>query len=202
ATAYIAWRTLDEIREPQAGPAPDGVGAVELTLGIGLLTAGIVKGPDWGWGDGRTVGALIAAVVLVAAFLLRSARHPAPVLELPMLRVRSFSLANSSALIFFAGFGTMLLSSVLLLTEVWHFSVLHTGLALMPGPTMAAIFAAPAGRLGAKIGQPPVIAAGGLIFAAGFALNLALVGPTPDYAGSFLPGYLLGGVGGGLALGP
>jgi EmrB/QacA subfamily drug resistance transporter len=201
-TAVLAWRTLDEIREPHVGPRPDGIGAVELALGIGLLTAGIVKGPDWGWGDPRILAAFVGAVVLVAAFVLRSARHPAPVLELPMFRVRSFSVANTAALVFFAGFGAMLLSSVLLLTEVWHFSVLHAGLALMPGPLMAAIFAAPAGRLGAKIGQGPVIAAGGLVFASGFAVNLSLLSSTSDYAGSFLPGFLLGGIGVGLVLGP
>jgi EmrB/QacA subfamily drug resistance transporter len=200
-TAFVAWRTLDEIREPHVGPRPDVIGAVELALGIGLLTAGIVKGPDWGWADPRTLASFVGALLLIAGFVLRSARHPAPVLELPMLRVRSFSVANTAALVFFAGFGAMLLSSVLLLTEVWHYSVLHAGLGLMPGPLMAAIFAAPAGRLGAKIGQPPVIAAGGLIFAAGFAINLAAVGSTPDY-GSFLPGFLLGGVGVGLVLGP
>jgi MFS family permease len=138
----------------------------------------------------------------VVAFILRSERHPAPVLELPMFRIRSFSMANTAALVFFAGFGAMLLSSVLLLTEVWRFSVLHAGLALMPGPLMAAIFAAPAGRLGAKIGQAPVIAAGGLIFASGFAVNLSLLTATPDYAGTFLPGFLLGGIGVGLVLGP
>ena len=119
-----------------------------------------------------------------------------------MLRIRSFSVANTAALVFFAGFGAMLLSSVLLLTEVWRFSVLHAGLALMPGPLMAAIFAAPAGRLGAKVGQAPVIAAGGLVFASGFAVNLSLLSATPDYAGSFLPGFLLGGIGVGLVLGP
>ncbi len=202
ATALLAWRTLDEIREPQASPRPDVLGAVELALGIGVLTAGIVKGPDWGWGDARTLGSFAAAIVLAAAFMLRSSRHPAPVLELPMLRVRSFSLANAAALVFFAGFGAMLLSSVLLLTEVWHYSVLHAGLGLMPGPLVAALFAAPAGRLGARVGQPPVIAAGGLVFAAGFAINLALLDSTADYAGSFLPGFLLGGVGVGLVLGP
>jgi len=119
-----------------------------------------------------------------------------------MLRVRSFSVANTAALVFFAGFGAMLLSSVLLLTEVWRYSVLTAGFALMPGPLMAAMFAAPAGRLGARIGQAPVIAAGGLVFASGFALNLDLLTTTPDYTGSFLPGFLLGGVGVGLVLGP
>ncbi len=119
-----------------------------------------------------------------------------------MFRIRSFSAANTAALVFFAGFGAMLLSSVLLLTEVWRYSVLHAGLALMPGPLMAATFAAPAGRLGARIGQAPVIAGGGLVFASGFAVNLSLLSSTPDYAGSFLPGFMLGGIGVGLVLGP
>ncbi len=201
-TAAVAWRTLDEIREPDVGTRPDGVGAVELALGIGLLTAGIVKGPDWGWADLRILAAFAGSLGLISAFLLRSSRHPAPVLELPMFRIRSFSVANAAALVFFAGFGAMLLSSVLMLTEVWRLSVLHAGLALMPGPLMAAIFAAPAGRLGARIGQAPVIAAGGLVFASGFAVNLSLLDSTPDYAGTFLPGFLLGGIGVGLVLGP
>jgi EmrB/QacA subfamily drug resistance transporter len=201
-TVVLAWRTLDEIREPRAGARPDGVGAVELALGIGLLTAGIVKGPDWGWDDPRILSAFVGAIVLVVAFVRRSAHHPAPVLELPMLRIRSFSVANAAALVFFAGFGAMLLSSVLLMTEVWHYSTLRAGFALMPGPMMAAIFAAPAGRLGARIGQAPVIAAGGLVFASGFAVNLSLLSSTPDYAGAFLPGFLLGGIGVGLVLGP
>jgi EmrB/QacA subfamily drug resistance transporter len=202
ATALVAWRVLDEVREPHVSARPDVVGAVELAVGIGLLTAGIVKGPDWGWGDARIVAALTGAALTIAAFVLRSARHPSPVIELPLLRVRSFSIANSAALVFFAGFGAMLLSSVLLLTEVWHYSVLHAGVALMPGPLMAAIFAAPAGRLGGRIGQRPVIVAGGLVFAAGFAINLTLISESPNYAGSFLPGFMIGGVGVGLVLGP
>ena len=97
ATALVAWRVLDEVREPHVGARPDVVGAVELAVGIGLLTAGIVKGPDWGWGDARIVAALAGAALTIAAFVLRSARHPSPVIELPLLRVPSFSLANSAA---------------------------------------------------------------------------------------------------------
>ncbi len=199
-TAIVAARALTEVREPEDG-RPDLIGAAELALGIGLLTLGIVKGPDWGWADPRVLGSFLAAAGLVVAFIHRSARHHSPVIELPLLRVRSFALANLAAAVFFAGFGTMLLSGVLLLTEVWGFSPLKAGLALSPGPLMAATFAIPSGRLGARIGQRPVAAMGGLTFAASFAWILATVGPEPAYASTFLPGFMVGGAGVGMVLG-
>ena len=199
-TAVLAVRVLDEVREPEDG-RPDLLGAAMLALGIGLLTLGIVKGPDWGWGDPRDLAAFAAAIALVAGFVFRSARHHSPVIELPLLRVRSFALANLATLVFFAGFGAMLLSGVLLLTEVWGYSTLKAGFALSPGPLMAAAFAIPSGRLGGRIGQRPIAASGGLVFAASFAWMLATVGPEPEYATTFLPGFMLGGAGVGMALG-
>jgi EmrB/QacA subfamily drug resistance transporter len=199
-TAIVAVRVLDEIREPDDG-RPDLLGAAELALGIALLTLGIVKGPEWGWADPRALASFAAAAALVVAFVLRSAHHQAPVIELPLLRVRSFALANLAAAVFFAGFGAMLLSGVLLLTELWGFSALKAGLALSPGPLMAAAFSVPSGRLGGRIGQRPVAVAGGLTFAAGFAWILATVGATPEYASTFLPGFMLGGAGVGMTLG-
>jgi EmrB/QacA subfamily drug resistance transporter len=199
-TAVLAIRVLDEVREPEDG-RPDLLGAVMLALGIGALTLGIVKGPDWGWADPRDLAAFALAAGLIAAFLLRSAHHHAPVIDLPLLRVRSFALANLASLVFFAGFGAMLLSGVLLLTELWGYSELKAGLALSPGPLTAAAFAIPSGRLGGRIGQRPVAAAGGLVFAASFAYILATVGPNPEYLTTFLPGFVLCGAGVGLALG-
>jgi EmrB/QacA subfamily drug resistance transporter len=199
-TAVLAVGTLDEVREPEDG-RPDLLGAAELALGIGLLTLTIVKGTDWGWANVRTIASFAGAAALVVAFVYRSAHHQAPVIELPLLRVRSFALANLAALVFFAGFGAMLLSGVLLLTEEWGYSALHAGLALTPGPLMAATFAIPSGRLGGRIGQRPVAIAGGLVFAAGYAYLLIAVGSSPDYAGGYLPGAMLGGAGVGMTLG-
>ena len=53
--------SCDEVREPEDG-RPDLLGAAELALGIGLLTLGIVKGPDWGWTDPRDLASFAAAV--------------------------------------------------------------------------------------------------------------------------------------------
>jgi EmrB/QacA subfamily drug resistance transporter len=199
-TAFAGMRILDEVKAPEDG-RPDLLGALMLALGIGVLTLGIVQGPAWGWSDPRVIGSFVAAVLLVAAFLYRSAHHQAPVIELPLLRVRSFALANLATLVFFMGFGTMLLAGVLLLTEVWGWSTLRAGFALSPGPLMAALFAVPSGRLGARIGQRPVATVGGLLFAVGFAFMLATVGPHPEYASTFLPAFMIGGIGVGLTLG-
>lgn len=198
--AAVGWRVLGEMRAPGDG-RPDVLGAAMLACGVGLLTVGIVKGSDWGFGDGRDIAALVAAVALVAAFVRRCARHRAPVIELALLRVRSFALANLATLVFFAGFGAMLLAGVLLLTELWGYSALRAGFALSPGPLTAAAFAVPAGRLGGRIGQRPVAAAGGLVFAASFAWLLIAVDARPNYAGSFLSAFMLGGAGVGLSLG-
>jgi EmrB/QacA subfamily drug resistance transporter len=201
ATAAIAARSLDEIRDPNAAGRPDVIGALELAAGLGLLTGAIVKGPDWGWADARIGMGFALALALLAIFVRRSANHPSPVIELPLLRVRDFSLGNAAALVFFAGFAAMLLSFVLMLTELWGYSVLKAGLALIPGPAMAALFAGPAGRIGGRIGQGPVVAVGGLAWAAGAAWALAFLDGTPNYAFAFLPGFMIGGAGVGLVIG-
>jgi hypothetical protein len=198
--AVLASRILSEVREPDEG-RPDFIGAVVFALGIGLLTLGIVKGPDWGWTGGGVLSAFAGSAILAVVSLRRSAVHRAPVIELPLLRIRSFAFANLAAAVFFAGFGAMLLSGILLLTDVWGYSALTAGLALTPAPTIAAVFAVPSGRIGGQIGQRPIAAAGGMTFAAGFVYLLATVGATPEYPTAFLPGGLLAGAGFGMVLG-
>jgi EmrB/QacA subfamily drug resistance transporter len=196
----FAARILSETREPAGTPRPDLLGAGLLTASIGTLTFAIVKAADWGWGNGRILALLAGAVVLLGAFWLRSTRHPAPVVEPALLERRSFALANLGALLFFMAFGAMLLSSVLFLTSVWGESVLRAGLQIAPGPAMAALFAVPAGLLAARVGERVTGALGGLLFAAGGVWWLTRIGPTPNYAGAFLPGMMIGGAGVGLVI--
>jgi hypothetical protein len=196
----FAVRILSERREPAGTPRPDLLGAALLTASIGTLTFAIVKAAAWGWDDARIVTLLAGAVVLLVAFSLRSRSHLAPVVEPALLRTRSFALANLGALLFFMAFGAMLLSSVLFLTEVWHESVLRAGLQIAPGPAMAATFAVPAGLLAARVGERVTGALGSLLFAAGGVWWITQIGATPDYAGAFLPGMLVGGAGVGLVI--
>ncbi len=58
----------------------------------------------------RSIALFAASALLLLAVWWRGEHHPAPVLEPAMLRVRSFGLAVSGSLVFFAGFGAMLLA--------------------------------------------------------------------------------------------
>src|SRR5204862_8340603 len=51
-----------------------------------------------------------------------------------------------------------------------------------------------------RVGMSALGAAGGLVVAAGLALNAVLLGLTPDYAGRFLPAQLVTGAGIGLSM--
>jgi MFS family permease len=173
---------------------------VLLTAGVAALTLAIVKGGEWGWGGGRVVGLFAATALLTVLVARRSTRHPAPVIEPAVVRVRAFSVAALAMLLFNVAFAAMLLSNVLLLTQGWHESILRAGLELAPGPGMAALSAVPASMLAQRIGPRWTGLAGTLLFAAGVGLLALSAGEQPHYARDFLPGMAVGGMGVGFVL--
>jgi EmrB/QacA subfamily drug resistance transporter len=194
ATALAGVRVLRESRDP-VGRRPDLVGAVLLCVAIGALALGVVKGGEWGWGGARFLGIEALAAAGLLAFALRSARHPAPVVEPVLLRPRSARAANASVFLFSMGFFPLLLASALFLTEVWRYSVLEAGLAIAPGPLMVALLSWPAGTLAGRVGPRRLVLPGVVCFAAACAWWAWQAGPTPRYATEMLPALVLTGIG-------
>jgi EmrB/QacA subfamily drug resistance transporter len=195
----LGLRTLTERREESAA-RPDVLGALALIVAIGSLVVAIVKGQEWGWTSPVILGLLIVTAVLLPAIWRRSEHHPAPIVDPAMLRVRSFGLAVGASVLFFGGFGAMLLSGVLFLTSVWHESVLTAGLMLFPGPAMATAFSVPSARLGARVGYRIPGMIGAALFAAGSVWYITRTGDTPEYFAKYLPGMLISGAGVGLII--
>lgn len=190
-------RLAPEIRDETASRLPDVAGAVLLALGIGALTLGFSQAAPWLW-DIRVIGSFAIAVGLVVVVGLRSARHPAAVVEPELIRRPPFRLAMSATVVFWAAFAGLLVSNALFLTGVWGYSVLETGFGMTPGPALSAVFAGLSSRLAGRIGAARVGVLGGGLFTTAAVWLTVGVESNPSYLTAFLPAQLLAGAGIGL----
>jgi EmrB/QacA subfamily drug resistance transporter len=177
---------------------PDYLGALIGALAVAALTLAISEADNWGLHDVRGLTAALLAPVLGVLFVLRSRRHPAPVLDLSLFRSRAFAVANLATVTYSMGFFAMLLGNILFLTEVWHYPIERAGLAVTPGPLIVALVSGFAGRSAARIGFRAVLLPGSAFFAAGLLWFALQVGPEPAYLAQWLPGTVLIGLGIGL----
>lgn len=193
-TVVLGSRVLDESRDPASRvPAPFGVAAIATAAA--LCSLGVVQSDSWGWTDGRTVSALAAGLILLAVFVSHQRRTDAPVLDLDLFTVRNFRWANAATAAFGVAFAAMFFGSILFLTNVWEWSTLKAGLGISPGPLLVAVLAPSFGRLAGRIGQRPLLLAGGLAFASGGLWRVLVLDAQADYLADYLPSMLLTGLG-------
>jgi hypothetical protein len=150
---------VPESRDDHAAGRPDVVGAGLLAAAVGLIALALVEAPGWGWGSAGLFGLLLASLACGAAMVGRSHRHHSPVIELGLLRSRTFSGAFAASILYYAAFGAFVLNSVEFLTGVWRYSAVWAGLAIGPGPLMVLPFARlVAPRLAGRLGGPGRVA--------------------------------------------
>jgi MFS family permease len=177
---------------------PDPVGTVLLAIGVGLAALGLSQGARWGWGDARTIGALVGGVTAVAAAVWRSSRLPVPAIETRLWRNRTFALANATSLLYGTSLYAWMLLGVLVLTQLWNYSELQAGLAMTPGAITASLAALIGGRARGRTGPRTLTVTGALTMAAcGFVLATTLP-HHPAFLGYWLPIGLVLGAGMGL----
>jgi EmrB/QacA subfamily drug resistance transporter len=202
ATLLGGLKVLPEVRAQAGGRLPDWLSTVGVLASVTLLVLVTVQGPDWGWGTAKTIGLAVLAVLVIAATVERTLRHPHALIERDLFTSRPFTGATIGLFVFFIGFAIFLLSVVLFLQGQWHYSVVRSGLAIAPGPAIAAVFAVNAGRISARFGRVLPAVTGTLCMAIAAGLWLVCTGAQPDYAGAFLPGLVFGGMAAGLTQAP
>jgi DHA2 family methylenomycin A resistance protein-like MFS transporter len=196
ALALAALMVIPRDAAPTAARAPfDRAGAVLVTLTMAAAVFAIIEGPD---SRGLLAGAAVATVVFAAVFLRVEARSANPLIDLGLLRNRTFAAANvCAATVMFAILpATVYLSSFL--QTFRSLSPLEAGVALLPLGAAVALTAGVTGRLVARVGPRPPTAAGLIAAAAGTAA-LSSIGPG-DGAGDVWLAMVLLGVGAGLAM--
>jgi EmrB/QacA subfamily drug resistance transporter len=168
----------------------DVPGAVTATAGVGLLVLAVARAGDT---LRATQPALLgaAAIVLLAAFVIRERRAPAPVLDLALLKDRGIAGANLTLIAVGAFNAAQVLLTTLYLQEGRGLSPVFTGLCFVPQAAGAFALSGPSGRLVPALGPRRALA---------IALSIALLALTGS-AVSVLAGSLAGLLGAQFAIG-
>src|SRR4051794_33107954 len=170
----------------------DVAGAITSTLGMTALVYGFVHAADAGWRDAVTVGSFVAAVVLLAAFVLVERRAAAPITPLSLFADRTRSAAYVGRMLLVAGMmGMFFFMTQLLQTEIGY-SPLRAGFAFLPvtaGVLIASQVAAR--RLVEAIGPRTTMVLGALVSGSSV-FWLSHTSSSPSYWTIGLPLFLMG----------
>ncbi|MGW6918422.1 MFS transporter [Kitasatospora sp. NPDC054939] len=154
---------VKDVRAENAAKSFDVPGILLLSAAMFALVWGIIKAPEWGWGDTGTLVFLGGALVLMAAFALwqRVAREPL----IPLGLFRSVPLSAGTLLMVlmaFAFFGAIFFVTFYL-QNVHGMSPVSAGVHLLPMTAMMIVGSPVAGAAIGRFGPRIPIVAGMLI---------------------------------------
>jgi EmrB/QacA subfamily drug resistance transporter len=198
-TLWMAARGVPESRTAGARPALDWPGALLCALGLAGVVFGLTELHTLGLGT--VAPALAGGTALLAAFVLREARAPEPMLPLGLFRSRRFTAANLTTVGVYGGLGAAILFLTLFLQQVAGYSAFESGLVVAPVTLLLFLLSRRFGALSERSGPRLPMTAGPLLAGAGL-LSLVRVDESGPYLGVVMPGLLAFGVGLALTVAP
>jgi len=190
-----------ESRAQLARRSFDFPGAVTVTAGLSALVYGLVRATIVGWGSPQTVGVLVAAVLLLAGFVLIERLASAPLVPFAFFRNETVRAANTTMLATGAAVIGLFYFLSLYMQKVLGYTAIQAGASQLPlaaGIVLAAGIASP---LVARIGIRTVLLSGLAMFAGGL-VWFAQVPVHGAYIANLLGPSLLVALGLGLAFVP
>ncbi|MEA2177147.1 MAG: hypothetical protein QOG77_444, partial [Solirubrobacteraceae bacterium] len=200
-TAIMAFRYVVNQANPDRPPL-DLPGTVLASTGLFALVFGFSNSETHSWGHPVTIIMLVAAVVLLTAFVLVEKRVQHPLLPLRVVADRtrggSYLAIGISGIALFAVF----LFLTYFLQQTKGFSPIQTGLAFLPMTGAIVVTAALVNtRFLPRIGPRPLLVLGMSLGAVAMAW-LAQISPDSSYAGHIMPALIVLGVGMGNIFAP
>jgi EmrB/QacA subfamily drug resistance transporter len=186
-----------ESHDPRAG-RPDWFGFVTFSLALGSLVYGLIEAgrPDYGWGAGRVLACLGAAVVLLLVFVVGELVQRQPMFDLGLLRKPTFCGGLIAAFCISASVFSLLTYLVIYVQDVLGYSAVATGVRFLFLSGASFVAAAVAGRLTERVPTKLLIGPGFLVLSAGLFLMLGIDAHTGWQ--HLIPGMLVSGLGIGL----
>ena len=161
-----------------------------VTGGNALFIYAISKAPDVGWGSGRTIGVLIASIVILTFFVVWEVRTEAPLVPFGIFRIRTLTGANVVGFLLGASIYANFFILTLYVQQILGWSALKTGVTFLATAGTTVIWAGVAQALVTRVGPRWVTTVGMAVLA------LTMLGYTRlpvdgSYWPDLLPLYLI-----------
>lgn len=176
-------------------------GALTSTAGFVALVYGFTEASTRGWGSGVTIGMLVAAGVLLAAFVVIELVTEHPLLPLRVILNRNRGASYLVALLVGMGMFGVFLFLTFYMQQTMGYSALRSGVAFLPFTVGIVFGAGLASQLTQKLG-PRVLMVAGLVLAAGGMVLMTRIGVHTGYFSHVLPAELVLSFGMGVVFGP
>jgi EmrB/QacA subfamily drug resistance transporter len=167
AALLLARRVLPESRLSGVRRRYDLLGAITVTGALVILVYAISQAPTIGWTAARTLALLVAAPVLLVAFVVIEARAEAPLLPLRLFRLKTLAGSNAVGFLLGTSFYGYIFVGTLYMQQVLGYSAMKTGLAWLTVGLTGVVLAGPAQVLVTRLGPKLVMAAGMTLTASG-----------------------------------
>ncbi|MEU5398906.1 MFS transporter [Streptomyces sp. NPDC005963] len=154
---------LKDHRAKNAPKSFDVPGILLLSGGMFCLVWALIKAAEWGWGDGKTWGFIVAAVVAFALFAFWENKVAEPLIPLKLFRSVPLSAGVVLMVLMAIGFMGGLFFVTFYLQNVHGMSPVDSGLHLLPLTGMMIVGSPLAGAVITKVG-PRIPLAGGMTF--------------------------------------
>lgn len=189
---------LEETAEAKADSPLDLLGVLMGSASVFLLVLGTLQGRSWGWLSPYTVACFAGTTLLLPLFLTRSSKHPEPLFDPGLFRIRSFTVSNVAVTFAMVGAFTSWFLWPLFLTEVWEYSKAKVGLAFTPSPVLSAVVAVLGGRWADRRGFRGIMALAALIATVGFLWLYFFLDEEVQFWFAFFPSSVMFGFGMGV----
>jgi predicted MFS family arabinose efflux permease len=162
--AAVAPSLIAESKAEVATRHFDVAGALTITLGLSAFVFALLDAESAGWGSAQTIGTLVAAALLLGAFVVIERRSRAPLVPFSIFRIRTITGANVVGILVGASLFSMFFFISLYMQQVLGYSPIKAGLSYLPLAVSIILSAGIASQLVTKVGFKPILATGmGLI---------------------------------------
>ncbi|KAF9977683.1 hypothetical protein BGZ73_005193 [Actinomortierella ambigua] len=189
--AFLAFLVIPQLTHiPPEDKRIDIPGAASFVMGIVLLIYYLSESPSLGWASGKTLGPLVAAIVLLIAFVVIEFKIAYPIMPPRIWRSRRFTASTITAIVIMATAQILNYYASLAFQNVLGYSPLQTALAFLTQGVGAVLVVVAITRL-VKFVRTKILILAGWVFVCLSGIIFSLLDKDSSYWAIPFPGMIV-----------